>query len=142
MPGVTRIYTYRFTPPGDALTLATAIYKAGEHVMKHNKHVLKVDTIADGEDMLIRMTVNGHDQWWIQKNVVYPVAGILTKVGIKVKEVKLDSVTKPPDPRGAKPHSATDPEEMIPHKTGTVAPVIKKNRPAWHQPRHPNYKPE
>ncbi len=31
--------------------------------------------------MLLRLTVKGHDQWWIKKNVVYPVAGILTKCG-------------------------------------------------------------
>jgi len=95
MPGVRRIYVYRFTPPGERLTLATAILLAGQHVMKHNKHVEKVDTVADGEDMLLRMTVHGHDQWWIKKNIIYPVVGIFTKVGIKVKDVKLDQVLKP-----------------------------------------------
>lgn len=121
MAGVTRIYTYRFTPPGDALTLATAITAAGQHVMKHNKHVLKVDTVREEDDMLIRLTVKGHDQWWIKKNVVYPVAGILTKVGIKVKEVKLVAVDKPPDSRSTRPRasdgrSTPDPDKMIEHE--------------------------
>lgn len=120
MPGVTRIYTYRFTPPGDPLALAVGIKQAGEHVMKFNKNVLKVDTINDGEDMLLRMTVRGHDQWRIKKEIVYPVAGILTKVGIKVKEVKLDAVDKPPDPRSTRPRasdgrSTPNPDKMIDH---------------------------
>ncbi len=35
---------YRFTPPSDKLTLAAAIYAAGQKVVEHNKHVEKVDT--------------------------------------------------------------------------------------------------
>lgn len=122
MPGVTRTYVYRFSPPSDALALATAIYQAGQLVVKHNKHVEKVETVADGEDMLLRMTVKGHDQWWIKKQVVYPVAGILTKVGIKVKDVKLIAVEKPPDTRSTRPRASDgrsrplDPDEMIEHE--------------------------
>lgn len=121
MPGVTRIYTYRFSPPNDALTLATAVYQAGQLVVRHNKHVEKVDTVMDGEDMLIRMTVKGHDQWWIKKNIVYPLAGILTKCKIPVKEVKLVAVDKPPDTRSTRPRasdgrSTPDPEKMIEHE--------------------------
>lgn len=115
MTVVTRIYTYRFTPPGDALTLATAMYAVGQKLVEHNKHVLKVDTVPDGEDMLLRVTFAAHDQWAIKKKIVYPVAGILTRCGIKVKDVKLVSVDKPPDPRGAKPRSASNPDEMIDH---------------------------
>ena len=100
-----RIYTYRLTPPGDALTLATAIKLAGEHVVKHSKYVQKVDTLMDGEDMLIRLVVKGQDQWKIKREVVYPVAGILTKVGIKVKDVRLDAVDKPPEIRGSHPRT-------------------------------------
>jgi len=114
MPGVTRTYVYRFTPPGEALTLATAIVEAGKHVMKHNKHVKKVDTVADGEDMLMRMTVHGHDQWWIKKHIVYPVVGIFTKVGIKVKDVKLDEVLAPDSPSRTMEWK-NDPDRMIEH---------------------------
>jgi len=115
VPGVTRIYVYRFTPPGDPLALATAMYAAGQRLAQHNKHVVKVDTVAEGEDMLLRVTFTGHDQWAIKKKIIYPVASILTKCGIKIKDVKLVAVDKPPDPRGAKPRSATDPDEMIDH---------------------------
>lgn len=120
MAGVTRVYVYRFTPPGDALALATAIYAAGQTVVKYNKYVEKVDTAADGEDMLLRMTVKGHDQWKIKKIVVYPVAAILTKAGIKVKDVKLVAVEKPPDSRSTRPRasdgrSTPDPDKMIDH---------------------------
>ena len=116
-----RIYTYRLTPPGDALTLATAIKLAGDHVVKHSKHVQKVDTLMDGEDMLIRLEVKGTDQWMIKKQVVYPVAGILTKCGIKVKDVRLDAVDKPPEIRGSYKRAASGskpaphPDEMIDH---------------------------
>lgn len=122
MPGVTRIYTYRFSPPSDALTLASAVFQAGQLVVKHNRHVEKVDTVMDGEDMLIRMTVKGHDQWWIKKNIVYPLAGILTKCKIPVKEVKLVAVDRPPDTRSTRPRASDgrsrplDPDEMIEHE--------------------------
>lgn len=128
MAGVVRIYTYRFTPPSDPLALAVAMQKAAEAVVKHNKHVLKVDTAKEGEDMLLRMTVKGHDQWWIKKQVVYPVAGILTKCGIKIKDVKLVAVDKPPDPRSTRPRasdgrSTPDPDKMIDHSDmGLVSP--------------------
>lgn len=92
MPGVTRVYTYRFAPPSDGLRLAVAIKTAGEYLMKYNKNVLKVDTVADGEHMLLRLTVHGHDQWQIKRKIVYPVVGIFTKVGIKISEVTLQSV--------------------------------------------------
>ena len=145
MAGVTRIYVYRFTPPGDPITLATAIYSAGEFVMKHNKHVHKVDTVKDGDDMLLRMTVHGHDQWWIKKNIVYPVAGILTKVGIKVKDVKLDAVEKPPDPRATRERasdgsSTPDPDKMIEHDASLGYTRVRYgprwyDRPQFRKPR-------
>lgn len=121
MPGVTRIYVYRFTPPGDALALAAAIYAAGQRIVQYNKHVEKVDTARDGDDMLLRMTVKGHDQWWIKKNVVYPVASILTKAGLKVKDVQLVAVERPPDTRSTRPRASDgrstplDADEMIDH---------------------------
>lgn len=120
MAGVTRVYIYRLKPPADALVLAMGIKKAGELVVKHNKHVQKVDTVMDGDDMLLRLTVQGHDQWWIKKNIVYPVAGILSRVGIKVKDVKLDAVVRPPDTRSTRPRasdgrSTPDPDKMIDH---------------------------
>ena len=121
MPGVTRIYTYRFTPPGDALQLATAMTMAGQKLAQHNKNVVKVDTARDGEDMLLRVTFTGHDQWWIKKKIIYPVASILTKCGLKVKDVKLDAVDRPPDPRSTRPRASDGrstpphPDEMISH---------------------------
>lgn len=121
MPGVTRIYTYRFTPPSDALTLATAIHAVGEKLCKFNKNVIKVDTARDGDDMLLKIWFTGHDQWWIKKKIVYPVAGIMTKVGIKVKDVRLDAVDRPPDPRSTRPRASDgrskplDEDEMIDH---------------------------
>lgn len=120
MAGVTRIYTYRFTPPGDAMTLATAMYAAGQKLAQHNEHVIKVDTVSEGSDMLLRVTFKGHDQWQIKKKIVYPVASILTKCGIKVKDVKLVSVDKPPDSRSTRPRasdgrSTPNPDTMIDH---------------------------
>lgn len=121
MAGVTRVYVYRFTPPGDALTLATAMTEAGRKLAEHNKNVVKVDTAVDGEDMLLRVTFVGHDQWAIKKKIIYPVASILTKCGIKVKDVKLDAVVRPPDSRSTRPRASDgrstplDEDEMISH---------------------------
>lgn len=124
MPGVVRVYVYRLKPPKDALTLATGIHAAGQLITKHNKNVLKVDTIpdTDGVHMLMRLTVQGHDQWWIKKNIIYPVVGILTKVGIKVKDVNLHAVEKPPDTRSTRPRASdgrstpVDADFMINHE--------------------------
>jgi hypothetical protein len=94
---------------------------AGEKLAKHNKNVVKVETARDGEDMLLRVTFTGHDQWWIKKKIIYPVAGILTKCGLKVKDVKLDAVDRPPDPRSTRPRASDgrstplDPDAMISH---------------------------
>lgn len=131
MPGVTRTYVYRFTPPGDALTLATAITAAGQHVVKHNKHVQKVDTLADGEDMLMRVTVHGHDQWWIKKHIIYPVVGIFTKVGIKVKDVKLEEV-QAPEHHNKTMEWKNDPDRMIEHDETVKPPRKARNDEAYH----------
>lgn len=114
MPGVTRIYVYRFTPPGDALTLATAIMAAGQKLAEFNKNVIKVDTAKEGDDMLLRVTFTGHDQWWIKKKIIYPVAGILTKVGIKVKDIKLVAVERPPDTRSTRPRASDGRSKPLP----------------------------
>lgn len=114
MPGVTRVYVYRFTPPGDPLQLAAAMTLAGQKLAQHNKNVVKVDTAREGEDMLLRVTFTGHDQWWIKKKIIYPVASILTKAGIKVKDVKLHAVEKLPDPRSTRPR-ASDGRSTPPH---------------------------
>lgn len=131
MPGVTRVYTYRFSPPSDALTLATAITAAGQHVMKHNKHVKKVDTVLDGEDMLLRMTVHGHDQWWIKKHIIYPVVGIFTKVGVPIKDVKLDEVA-PLEHHNKTMEWKNDPDRLIEHDDTITPPRKARNAEAYH----------
>lgn len=131
MPGVTRVYVYRFTPPSDPLTLATAITAAGQHVMKHNKHVKKVETDLDGEDMLLRMTVHGHDQWWIKKHIIYPVVGIFTKVGVPVKSVKLDEVAAPAHPQKTQEWK-NDPDRMIDHDDTITPPRKARNDEAYY----------
>lgn len=121
MAGVTRVYTYRFKPPGDALTLATAIQKAGELIVKHNQYVLKVDTARDGDDMLMRLTMRGHDQWWIKKRVIYPVMAIFVKAGIPIKDVRLTAVDRAEDARITRPRASDgsskplDPDVMVDH---------------------------
>lgn len=131
MPGVSRIYTYRFAPPSDPLILATAITAAGQHVMKHNKHVKKVETVADGEDMLLRMTVHGHDQWWIKKHIIYPVVGIFTKVGVPIKDVKLDEVAAPEHHQKTQEWK-NDPDRMIDHDETVIVPRKARNAEAYH----------
>lgn len=131
MPGVTRVYVYRFTPPSDALTLATAITAAGQHVMKYNKHVKKVETDADGEDMLLRMTVHGHDQWWIKKHIIYPVVGIFTKVGVPIKDVKLAEVAAPEHPSKTMEWK-NDPDRMIEHDDQITYARKPRNAEAYH----------
>lgn len=94
--------------------------------MKYNKNVLRVDTLTDGADMLLRLTVHGHDQWQIKKKIVYPVVGILTKVGIKVKDVKLDTVEALPFNQDWK----LDTERLIEHDED-IKPR-KRKAEDWH----------
>lgn len=95
--------------------------EAGRKLAEHNSKVLKVDTAIDGDDMLMRVTFKAIDQWAIKKQIIYPVAAILTKCGIKVKDVSLDSVVRPPDARTTRPRASDgistplDEDAMISH---------------------------
>jgi hypothetical protein len=72
--------------------------------------------------MLLKVTFTGHDQWQIKKKIIYPVASILTKAGLKIKDVKLDAVERPPDTRSTRPRASDgrskplDPDAMIEHE--------------------------
>lgn len=120
MPGVTRVYTYRIAKPDNALQLADGLVQAGALIHKHNRWVEEVRVSADGEDVLIRLTMRGHDQWWIKKRVIYPVAALLTKTGLTLKDARLEAVDRLPDPRSTRPRasdgrSTPDPDKMIDH---------------------------
>jgi hypothetical protein len=121
MPGVVRIYTYRISPPSDPLTLAVGMQQAGELIHKHNKHVEAVTIQHDGGDIILKLTMKGHDQWWIKKKVIYPLAALLTKTGIQLKDARLESVDRPPDPRSTRPRASDGrsaplpPDAMIDH---------------------------
>lgn len=90
-----RTYTYRFAIPGDPMELMEALGKAGEMLTKHHKSVTSVVMQHDDVDMFIKLTLKGHDQWWIKKKVVYPLAAMLAKAGIKLKDARLVSVERP-----------------------------------------------
>lgn len=122
MPGVTRIYTYRLAQPEDPLKLAVAMAEVAKLIYKHNKWVEEIKVFPDGEDVVIKLTMKGHDQWWIKKRVVYPLAGLLTKTGIQLKDARLEAVDRPEDPRSTRPRASDgrsrplDPNAMIDHE--------------------------
>lgn len=118
---VSRIYTYRFTPPKEPAGLIAAMAQTGTLVAKHNKWVTGVDMQIDGEDVILKITVQGHDQWWIKKRVIYPLGAILAKHGIKLKDARLLAVDRPEDLRSTRPRASDGrstplgEDEMIDH---------------------------
>lgn len=121
MPGTTRIYTYRCQVPEDPLKLAVAMEQTAALIHKHNKWVEEIKVMPDDGDMVIKLTMKGQDQWWIKKRVIYPLAALLTKTGIQLKDARLESVGRPEDPRSTRPRASDGrskpphPDEMIDH---------------------------
>lgn len=114
MPGTTRIYTYRITPPDEPLKLVVAMQETAKLIHKHNKWVEEVKVYPDGPDMILKLTMKGQDQWWIKKRVIYPVAALLTRTGIQLKDARLESVDRPEDRRSTRPR-ASDGRSRLPH---------------------------
>lgn len=97
-----RIYTFRIERPDDPMTLSAAMASTAELVRKHNKFVEEVKVQVAGMDILLVLTLKGYDQWWIKKRVVFPVAAILVKNGLKLKDARLLAVDKPEDRRSTR----------------------------------------
>lgn len=120
---IERIYTYRATPkPGmSQAAIINAMVEMGGLLSKHNKHVKEVLVQLDGPDIEIRLAMLGHDQWWIKKKVIFPLAALLTKAGLHVDQAKLISVDMPEDGRKTRVRSADGhhnlpaPDEMVDH---------------------------
>lgn len=96
---IVRTYTYRFAYPSDGAKFTATMDKAADMLTKHNKWVLGVNMITEGDDVLLMLTMQGHDQWWIKKRVIYPIGALLTRCGIKLKDARLVAVDKPGDLR-------------------------------------------
>lgn len=120
---IQRTYIYEATPSKDAdqAGIVTAMVAIGELLTKHNKHVVEVKMSLAGPAVEIRLTMSGHDQWWIKKRVVYPIAQLLNQGGMTVDQAKLIGVEAPPDGRVTRArasdgsHNALHPDEMIDH---------------------------
>lgn len=96
---IARTYTYRFPYPTDAAKFTETMDKAADMLTKHNKWVLAVDMVREDDDVLLHLTMQGHDQWWIKKRVIHPIGALLTRCGIKLKDARLVAVDKPGDLR-------------------------------------------
>lgn len=101
-----RIYTFRIERPDDPVTLSAGMAGAAELVTKHNRFVEEVKVQLEGSDVLLVLTLKGIDQWWIKKRVVFPVAAILVKNGLKLKDARLQAVDKPEDRRVTRPRAS------------------------------------
>ena len=117
---VSRVYTYRIERPNEPEKLAVGMGAAAELVRKHNKWVQEIKLQLDGGDILLILTASGHDQWWIKKRIIYPLAAILVKSGLKLKDARLQAVERLPDKRITRPRasdgaSTPDPDKMISH---------------------------
>jgi hypothetical protein len=80
--------------------------KAADMLVKHNKYVMAVDMVRDEDDVVLKLTMQGHDQWWIKKRVIHPIGALLTRCGIKLKDARLIAVDKPGDLRVTRPRAS------------------------------------
>jgi hypothetical protein len=103
---IVRVYTYRFAYPADAAKFTETMDKAADMLVKHNKYVMAVDMVRDEDDVVLKLTMQGHDQWWIKKRVIHPIGALLTRCGIKLKDARLIAVDKPGDLRVTRPRAS------------------------------------
>lgn len=123
MAGVSRIYTYRLAVPEDQLSMMAAMESMIVLLKKHNKFVqdVTVSIIKADDEVEIVLRMHGHDQWLIKKKVIYPLAALLTKAGMKLRDARLTAVDKPPDSRSTRERASDgrsnpDPDRMIEHE--------------------------
>src|SRR5688572_7324545 len=96
MPAVVRVYTYHIAKPDDMLAATVAMGEAADLIHKFNKWVEKIEISPDTEGgIIIRLTMKAHDQWQIKKKVIYPLASLLTKTGLTLKDARLLAVEQP-----------------------------------------------
>lgn len=105
---ITRIYVYEFDVPGEITTLLDIMAKSTQLLQKHNKWVDQVHfkVSSDQKVMKLEMHLKGHDQWWIKKRVLFPLAAVLTKAGVKIKDARLTEVRRPEDKRSTRPRAS------------------------------------
>lgn len=109
-----RIYTFRIEAPSDPETLSAGMAAAADLVAKHNKFVHEVKVQLEGGDVLLVLTLKGYDQWWIKKRVVFPVAAILIKNGLKLKDARLQAVDRPEDRRSTRARASDGRSNVLP----------------------------
>ena len=95
MPGVIRVYTYLISKPSDPLVAGQAMTQAAEFVHKFNKWVERVEISHPDGDIMIKLHMKANDQWMIKKKVIFPLASLLTKGGLTLKDARLLSVERP-----------------------------------------------
>lgn len=119
---IERTYTYRFAYPTDGAKFTATMADAADMLQRYNKWVKGVDMTRDGDDVLLKLTMQGHDQWWIKKRVIHPIGALLTRCGIKLKDAKLVAVERPQDLRSTRERASDGrstplaPDVMIEHE--------------------------
>lgn len=103
---IVRTYTYRFPYPTDAAKFTDTMDKAADMMVKFNKYVVDVDMERDEDDVILRLTMQGHDQWWIKKRIIHPIGALLTRCGVKLKDARLVAVDRPGDRRVSRPRAS------------------------------------
>lgn len=90
-----RIYTFH-ADMGDSTneTIVPAMNAVARLIEQHNRFVSDVGVhIVDGQ-LEIKLTMTGHDQWKIKQQVIYPLAALLSKAGMRVDQAKLSTVER------------------------------------------------
>lgn len=112
---ITRLYTWRLdvTDTDDKATLRL-VERAGSRVARFNPNVEYVD--VDPADDGIRVTVafSGRDQWWIKRNVVFAIMGVLSMSKLTPDCASLIAVDRPTDKRSTRQRASDGRHNPIP----------------------------
>jgi hypothetical protein len=119
---IVRTYTYRFAYPSDGAKFTETMDKAADMLVRANQYVVSVDMVRQDDDVLLKLTMKGHDQWWIKKRIIHPIGALLSRCGIRLKDARLVAVDRPEDRRVTRPRASDgrskplDDDVMIDHE--------------------------
>jgi hypothetical protein len=95
---VIRIYTFTVQPPPDFDVLAAGklMTRYLDQVAARSKELLEavIEATEDGR-LVLTLTYQARDQWYIHKKIKFPLVAALRRVGLTMEHVKSTQVSAP-----------------------------------------------
>ena len=92
-----RIYTFTVEPPAhvDLTTAATTIAQHLTAISANSKELLEAGVEVVGEQVVMTMTYQGRDRWYIHKKIKFPLVATLRKADMKMEHVRSTQISVP-----------------------------------------------